>query len=67
MNIGGRRAWIQEIDKKKGRQNVRAKRKVRKNRRQRGAKMKMTNYRTVEGRDTRGMNPVNYRELSTRG
>lgn len=49
MNIGGRRAWMQEIGKKKGRQNVRAQGKVRKTRKQRGAKMKMTNCRNVEG------------------
>jgi hypothetical protein len=49
MNTGERRAWMQETDKKKGRQNVRAKGKVRKNRRQRGAKMKMTNCGREEG------------------
>jgi hypothetical protein len=52
MNIGGRTAWMQEINKK-GRQNVRAQGKVRKNRRQRGAKMKITNCRTGEGRRER--------------
>jgi hypothetical protein len=44
---------MQEINKKKGRQNVRPQGKVRKNRRQRGAKMKRTNCRTVEGRRER--------------
>jgi hypothetical protein len=50
---------MQEKENNKGRQNVRAHGKMRKSRRQRAAKMKMTKCRTGEGRDTRGMNPVN--------
>jgi hypothetical protein len=50
---------MQGKEKKKGRQNVRAQGKMRKSRRQRGVKIKMTISRTGEGRDTRGMNSVN--------